>query len=114
VSSDHTQSTPMTFSSQDAKDKLLGQYTDMDRLADLVVYELDILERQWDQLLSKFKTASSSDREKISADLDQLSADQLRLYKAHVKIYRDSKGDWDKTKKDVESTLFSIRGVGAK
>ena len=98
----------------DVNDKLVKQYAEMERLADLVLYELGIVERRWDQLLGKFKTASVSEREKISADLDPLSADQLKLYKAHVKIYKDGKADWQQTKKDVEATLFSVRGITEK
>ena len=102
------------YTTADFNDRLVKQYAEMDRLADLVLYELGIVERRWDVLLGKFKTASVSEREKISADLDQLNADQLKLYKAHVKIYKDGKTDWPQTKKDVEATLLAVRGIGEK
>jgi len=92
-------------------DRLVKQYAEMDRLADLVLYELNILEKRWDLLLSKYKTAAPADRERIAADLDLLSADQLKLYRAHVKIYKEGKNDWEATKKDVDATLLAVRGV---
>jgi hypothetical protein len=93
---------------------IVKQYAEMDRLADLVLYELGIVERRWDQLLARFKSASATEREKISADLDQLGADQLKLYRAHVKIYKEGKTDWLGTQKDVEAVLLGIRGLGNK
>ena len=104
----------VSFSNAEANEKLIRQYAEMDRLADLVVYELGILDKRWDILLSKYKTASSNEREKISADLDQLNADQIQLYKAHVRIYKDGKTDWSLTKRDVEATLLNMRGLGNK
>lgn len=89
----------------------LRQYEEMDRLADLVVYEIDILQKRWDQLLARYKTASQAEREGISRDLDLVSADQLKLYRAHVHIYRDGKQDWPLVKKEVENVLLVIRGV---
>ncbi len=106
--------TSMGSSNADVNERLVKQYADMDRLADLVLYELNIVERRWDLLLGKFKMASLAEREKISANLDLLNADQLKLYKAHVKIYKEGKSDWDRTKKEVESTLLSVRGISEK
>ncbi|WP_149244609.1 hypothetical protein [Dyadobacter sp. 32] len=104
----------VSFSNAEVNEKLIRQYAEMDRLADLVVYELGILDKRWDILLSKYKTASSTEREKLSADLDQLNADQIQLYKAHVRIYKDGKTDWATTKRDVEATLLNVRGLGNK
>jgi hypothetical protein len=98
----------------DINGRIVKQYAEMDRLAEIVLYELGIVERRWDQLLTRYKSASASEREKISTDLDQLGADQLKLYKAHVKIYKDGKADWPGTQKDVEAVLLGIRGLGNK
>jgi hypothetical protein len=99
-------------SNADLNEKIVKQYAEMDRLADLVLYELGITERRWNLLIGKFKTAPPGEREAISADLDRLSNDQLKLYKAHVKIYKEGKTDWINVKKDVEATLLAVRGVG--
>ena len=99
------------YAKNDLNDKLVKQYADMDRLADLVLYELGIVERRFDLLLGRFKTASGLEREKISDDLDQLNADQLKLYKAHVQIYKDGKLDWPQTKREVEAVLLALRGI---
>jgi hypothetical protein len=100
--------------SSDFNDRILKQYSEMDRLADLVLYELGIVERRMELFLAKYKSASPLEREKIAADLDQLSADQLKLYRAHVKIYKEGKTDWALTKKEVESVLLVVRGLGEK
>lgn len=98
-------------SNADINERLVKQYAEMDRLADLVLYELNIVEKRWDQLLGKYKSSSQAEREKISGELDKLSADQLKLYRAHVKIYKEGKSDWSNVKKDVDATLLSIRGI---
>ncbi|REA62744.1 hypothetical protein DSL64_07415 [Dyadobacter luteus] len=91
--------------------QLVKLYEDMDKLADVVLYEIDITERRYNKLLSDFKTASASDREAISAELDKLSTNQTTLYKSYVSIYKQGKADWPKVKAEVDRTLLRLRGV---
>lgn len=93
---------------------LVDQYAEMDKLGELVLYELDITERRKDSLLDRFKNASSSERENITQELNKLDGNQLTLYKAYVKVYKEGKTDWIATRKQVEDTLFNIRGIGNK
>lgn len=94
--------------------RLVDQYAEMDKLGDLVLYELDITERRKDSLLDRFKNASSSERENITQELNKLDGNQLTLYKAYVKVYKEGKTDWPATRKQVEDILFNIRGIGNK
>jgi hypothetical protein len=94
--------------------QLARMYEDMDKLADVVLYEIDITERRYNKLLSDFKTASASDRDAISSELDKLSANQTTLYKSYVSIYKQGKTDWPKVKAEVDSTLLRLRGVADK
>jgi hypothetical protein len=98
----------------DANQKLVNLHLEMDKLGDVVLYEIDIAERRYNKLLDQFKTANPNDRDLISKDLDQLSADQLLLYKTYTKIYKNGKVDWAKVKADVEATLLALRGVDRK
>lgn len=91
--------------------QLARMYEDMDKLADVVLYEIDITERRYNKLLSDFKTAGVSDREKISGELDKLSANQMTLYKSYVSIYKQGKADWPRVKAEVDATLLRLRGV---
>jgi len=92
----------------------LMQYSEMDKLADLILYELDITEKRKDNLLDRFKNSSSSERENITQELNKLDANQLTLYKAYVQVYKDGKSDWPAVRKNVENTLLTIRGIGNK
>jgi outer membrane lipopolysaccharide assembly protein LptE/RlpB len=94
--------------------QLINQYGEMDKLGDLVLYELDITERRKDSLLDRFKNASSNERENITQELNKLDSNQLSLYKAYVRVYKDGKTDWPGTRKQVEDLLFNIRGIGNK
>jgi len=99
---------------QDYNQKLVSQYVEMDRLGDVILYELDIIDRRWTLLLDQFKTANGQDRESISKELDQLNANQLSLYKAYTKIYKNGKTDWSRVKSEVENTLLNLRGLDRK
>lgn len=92
----------------------LIQYSEMDKLADLILYELDITEKRKDSLLDRFKNSSSGERENITQELNKLDANQLTLYKAYVQVYKDGKSDWPAVRKNVENTLLTIRGIGNK
>jgi hypothetical protein len=94
--------------------QLLDQYAEMDKLGDLVLYELDIVERRKDVLLNKYKSASSSERETLENELNTLDNNQVALYKAYVKVYKEGKTDWPAVHQSVESTLLSLRGIGNK
>ena len=93
---------------------LLVQYSEMDKLADRILYELEINEKQKGNLLDRFKSASSGDRENISQELNKLDANQLILYKAYVHVYKDGKSNWLVVRKNVEDTLLNLRGIGNK
>jgi hypothetical protein len=90
---------------------LLAQYEEMDKVGDLVLYELDILERRYDVLINEYKTAKSSSREVISNELDRIQDDEKVLYKAYTNIYRNGKNNWPVVKSQVENTLRSVRRV---
>lgn len=112
--------TPTTYkpviagNTPDENQRLIQQYAEMDKLADVVLYEIDIVERRWDRLLNQYKGANQNDRNAISQDLDKLNADQLTLYKAYTKIYKNGKSDWPKVKSEVDATLLNLRGVDKK
>jgi hypothetical protein len=91
--------------------RVAQQYEEMDRLAEVVLYELKIVERRYDKLIAQYKTASNADRNRISAELDRLSADQIKLYRMYVKVYKEGKSNWIKTKSDVEDGLYLLRGI---
>ena len=99
---------------QEYNQKMLAQYADMDKLGDVVIYEIDIMDRRYALLLDQFKTADNQDRDVISRELDDLNANQIKLYKSYIKIYRDGKTDWPKVKSEVETTLLSLRGIDKK
>lgn len=101
-------------SMQDYNQKVVNQYAEMDKLGDVVLYELDILDRRYTALLEQFKTANNQDRELIAKDLDKLTSDQLTLYKSYTKVYKNGKTDWPRVKNEVETTLMSLRGVDKK
>jgi hypothetical protein len=94
--------------------QLLDQYAEMDKLGDLVLYELDIVERRRDVLLDKYKSASSLERETLSSELNTLDNNQIALYKAYVKVYKEGRTNWPAVHLSVESTLLSLRGIGNK
>lgn len=94
--------------------QLLSQYEDMDKVGEVIIYELDVLERRWNVLLNEYKTADQSQKETISSELDQISADQITLYKAYTHIYRDGKTNWPAVKREVETTLRTVRKVSDK
>ena len=96
---------------QDYNQKLVNQYAEMDKLGDVILYELDIVDRRYSLLLDQYKTAGNTDRESISAELDKLSANQLTLYRSYTKVYKNGKTDWPRVKNEVETTLMNLRGV---
>jgi hypothetical protein len=95
--------------SDDYNRKFVAQYEDMDRLADQVLFELDILEKRWNLLLEEYRKAKSSSRNSISNELDRINDDQKVLNKAYIRIYRDGKTDWPLVRNEVENTLTSFR-----
>jgi len=105
---------PSGRNSGDFNQNLIVQYSEMDKLADRVLYELEINEKQKEGLLDRFKSASSNDRENISQELNKLDANQLTLYKTYVRVYKDGKSNWPEVRKGVEDTLLSLRGIGNK
>lgn len=99
---------------QDYNQKLINQYAEMDKLGDVVLYEIDIIDRRYAVLLNQYKSASNADREVISGELDKLTANQLTLYKAYTHVYKNGKTDWPGVKNEVETTLFNFRGIDKK
>jgi hypothetical protein len=98
----------------DYNHKLLQQYAEMDKLGEVVLYELDILETKYNAILADYRTAKPSARQGMTMDLDKLSDDQLVLYKAYTNIYRNGKSNWPVVKREVENTLRSVRKVTEK
>jgi hypothetical protein len=111
---DNTTGGNVVGGNQDVNQKLVNLYSEMDKLGDVVLYEIDITERRYSRLLDQFKTANANDRDLIAKDLDKLSADQLLLYKTYTQIYKNGKADWPRVKADVETTLMNLRGVDRK
>lgn len=105
---------PVGWTGADFNQKLVIQYSEMDKVADRVLYELEVNERQKENLLNRFRSASSGDRENISQELNKLDANQVLLYKAYVHIYKDGKTNWPAVQKSVEDTLLGLRGIGNK
>ena len=97
-----------------ADQNLIAQYAEMDKVADRILYELEINEKQKEALLDRFKSASSGDRENINQELNKLDGNQLTLYKAYVRVYKDGKSNWPTVRRSVEDTLLSLRGIGNK
>lgn len=93
----------------DYNQRLLNQYADMDKLAEVVLYELDNLENRYNNLLNEYKNAKSSSRQAMAMELDKISDDRLALYKAYTNIYRNGKSDWANVKRDVDNTLREYR-----
>jgi len=93
----------------DYNQRLLNQYADMDKLAEVVLYELDNLENRYNNLLNEYKNAKSSSRQVMAMELDKISDDRLMLYKAYTNIYRNGKSDWANVKRDVDNTLREYR-----
>ena len=93
----------------DYNQRLLNQYSDMDKLAEVVLYELDNLENRYNNLLNEYKNAKSSSRQVMAMELDKISDDRLTLYKAYTNIYRNGKSDWANVKRDVDNTLREYR-----
>ncbi|MGN7888498.1 hypothetical protein [Dyadobacter sp. 22481] len=89
--------------------QLLNQYTEMDKLAEVVLYELDNLENKYNNLLNEYKNAKSSSRQVMAIELDRISDDRLMLYKTYTNIYRNGKSDWANVKRDVDATLREYR-----
>jgi hypothetical protein len=104
----------VSYGNTDYNQRLVNQYIEMDKLADVILYELDITDRRWTSLLEQYKAANSGDRQLISRDLDKLQADQLTLYKLYTKIYKNGKSDWDKVKEEVDTALITLRGFNKK
>ncbi|GLU54521.1 hypothetical protein [Dyadobacter frigoris] len=109
-----TDSRNLNNSTAEANQQLLNQYAEMDKLGDLVLYELDIVERRRDVLLEKFRNASAAERETLTNELNTLDTNQIALYKAYVKVYKEGKTNWPMVHKSVEATLLSLRGIGNK
>ncbi|WAC09322.1 hypothetical protein [Dyadobacter pollutisoli] len=100
--------------SADYNQKLVAQYAEMDKLGEVVLYELDILESRWNVLLEEYKSSKASGKQVISNELDKISDDRIVLYKAYTNIYRNGKTNWPVVKREVENTLRSVRRVGEK
>lgn len=93
----------------DYNHRLLSQYTEMDKLGEVVLYELDNLANRYNNLLNEYKNAKSSSRQVMAMELDKISDDRLMLYKAYTNIYRNGKSDWANVKRDVDNTLREYR-----
>lgn len=93
----------------DYNQRLLGQYAEMDKLAEVVLYELDNLDGRYNNLLTEYRNAKPSSRQAMSMQLDRISDDRLLLYRAYTNIYRNGKSDWVNVKRDVENTLREVR-----
>jgi len=93
----------------DYNQRLINQYAEMDKLAEVVLYELDNLENRYNNLLNEYKNAKSSSRQVMAMELDKISDDRLVLYKAYASIYRNGKSDWTNVKRDVDNTLREYR-----
>ena len=100
---------PVANGNADYNQRLLNQYAEMDKLGEVVLYELDILDNRYNNLLTDYRNAKPSARQLMSMELDKISDDRLVLYKAYTIIYRNGKADWVTVKKDVENTLRSVR-----
>jgi hypothetical protein len=97
--------------SADFNQQLISQYQEMDKLGEVVLYELDNLENRYNVLLNEYRTAKSSQKDVLADQLDKVSADQLVLYRAYTNIYRNGKTNWMAVKRDVENDLRSVRKV---
>ncbi len=97
--------------SADYNQQLLAQYQEMDKLGEVVLYELDNLESCYNVLINEYRTAKSSQKGVLADQLDRISADQLVLYRAYTNIYRNGKTNWASVKRDVENDLRSVRRV---
>jgi hypothetical protein len=97
--------------SADYNQQLISQYQEMDKLGEVVLYELDNLESRYNVLISEYKTAKSSQKGVLADQLDKISSDQLILYRAYTNIYRNGKTNWTVVKRDVENDLRSVRRV---
>ncbi|NIJ53059.1 hypothetical protein [Dyadobacter arcticus] len=102
------------YAKTDYNQKLVIQYEEMDKMGELVLYELDILESRWTVLVGEYKTSSQSGKEVISEELDKVTEDRLTLYKAYTNIYKNGKTNWLVVKREVENTLRSVRKIGDK
>lgn len=93
----------------DYNQRLLNQYAEMDKLGEVVLYELDNLENRYNNLLNEYKNAKSSSRQVMAMELDKISDDRLALYKSYTNIYRNGKSDWANVKRDVDNALREYR-----
>lgn len=93
----------------DYNQQVLNQYHEMDKLGEVVLYELDNLENRYNNLLNEYKNARSSSRQAMAMELDKISDDRLTLYKAYTNIYRNGRSDWTNVKRDVDNTLREYR-----
>ena len=99
---------------QDYNQKVVNQYAEMDRLGDVILYELDIIERRYTSLLEQYKTSNNQDRDAVARELDVLNANQLTLYKSYTTIYKNGRNDWPQVKAQVETMLLNLRGIEKK
>jgi hypothetical protein len=97
--------------SADYNQQMLALYQEMDKLGEVVLYELDILESRYNVLIGEYRSAKSSQKQVLADQLDKISADQLVLYRAYTNIYRNGKTNWTSVKRDVENDLRSVRRV---
>ncbi|HEV7382127.1 MAG TPA: hypothetical protein VGN64_20165 [Dyadobacter sp.] len=95
----------------DQYDRLTKLYEEMDKLGDVVLYEIDIAERRYNNLLADYKNANAENRQQISRELDKLNADQMTLYKSYASIYKRGKTDWPNVRAEVDATLLKLRGL---
>lgn len=99
------------YAKTDYNQKLVTQYEEMDKVGELVLYEIDILESRWNTLIGEYRSANSSGKEVISAELDKITDDRLVLYKAYTNIYKNGKTNWVNVKREVENTLRLVRRI---
>jgi ElaB/YqjD/DUF883 family membrane-anchored ribosome-binding protein len=82
---------------------------DMDRLGDLVSYEIDYIENRMKDIAEKAKDSSKRDREQMEKQLRDLEKDRMELYRAHRKVYQDGRNDMESVDREVRDTLNRIR-----
>ncbi|WP_025761749.1 hypothetical protein [Dyadobacter tibetensis] len=91
--------------------KMVDQYKEMDQLAEVVLYEINVIDKTWSQYAQQYKRASANERDQLSRELSRLDDQKLLLYKTYTRIYKQGKTDWESVKQDVEKNLLSVRGL---
>ncbi|PWJ58825.1 hypothetical protein CLV98_103192 [Dyadobacter jejuensis] len=91
--------------------KIVDQYKEMDQLGEVVLYEINIIDKTWSQYAQQYKMASANERDQLARELSRLDDNKLILYKAYTRIYKQGRADWPAVKKEVEQTLLATRGL---